>query len=320
MKDSTLEIALWQTATDKNGLVYPPLDPSKYNLTLDTGTIKGLSGAYKVPSYFEKSGNAMEAIGVQCKSSSAVGMARVDAITSRYSDFEPSDTPITQNIYQCVPRLGRAVPNFIFNGDVTTKTWSEDFFTAADAPRSIFSSMSDDSVVFVVVRPTLLQAEELRKALSRAYSSTAVQLMYDGPQGFKLGQSQYDGTSFRNGNVTGYRLAYVLVPGVVPPVLPCTLLAIWALISCYLSIRYGFLRRWTDTLDSVSMFQFGGDLADEVKTRDLQGYSFKDIRDAEQLTKLPGLVGDMRPAFSPGHITLVNRVFMNEARRTKKYV
>jgi hypothetical protein len=313
-------MVLWQTGTDKNALVYPPLDPSKYNLTLDSGTIKGLSGAYKVPIYYEKSGDPMEAIGVQCKSSSAVGMAHVDAITSQYSDFEPSDTPITQNIFQCVPRLGRALPNFIFDGDVTTKTWSEGFFTAADAPRSIFTSMSGDSVVFVVVRPTLLQAEELRKSLSRAYSSTAVQLMYDGPQGFKLGRSQYDGTSFRNGNVTGYRLAYVLVPGVVPPVLPCTLLAIWALISCYLSIRYGFLRRWTDTLDSVSMFQFGGDLADEVKTVDMQGYSYKDIRDADQLTKLPGLVGDMRPGFSPGHITLVDRIPKNEARRTKKYV
>jgi hypothetical protein len=145
MKDSTLEVALWQTATDKNALVYPPLDPSKYNLTLDSGTIKGLSGAYKVPIYFEKSGDPMEAIGVQCKSSSAVGTAHVDAITSRYSDFELSDTPITQNIFQCVPRLGRALPNFIFNGDVTTKTWSEDFFTAADAPRSIFTSMSGDS-------------------------------------------------------------------------------------------------------------------------------------------------------------------------------
>jgi hypothetical protein len=68
------------------------------------------------------------------------------------------------------------------------------------------------------------------------------------------------------------------------------------------------------------MFQFGGDLADAVKTKELQGYSYKDIRDADQLTKLPGLVGDMRPGFSPGHITLVDRIPRNEARRTKKYV
>jgi hypothetical protein len=57
-------MVLWQTGTDKNALVYPPLDPSKYNLTLDSGTIKGLSGAYKVPIYYEKSGDPMEAIGV----------------------------------------------------------------------------------------------------------------------------------------------------------------------------------------------------------------------------------------------------------------
>jgi len=319
-KNSTLEMALWQTATDDHPLVSPPLDPDTYNLTLESGTIADLSGAYKVPSHDQKSVIPMEAIGVQCNSSSAVGTAKVNGITSRYSNFEPTDTPITQNVFQCAPRLALAVPNFIFTGDLVTGSWSEDFFTAADAPRSIFTSMLGDSVVFVLVRSTLLQAEQLGIALARAYSSTAVQLMYDGPQGYALGRVLYDGTNSTYENVTDYRPDLVLAPGVVPPALPATLLIIWAIISSYLSIRYGFLRRWTDTLDSFSMFQFGGDLADEVKIKKMPVYSFKDLRDVEQLTKLPGLVGDMRPGFSPGHITLVSRMPANEARRTKKYV
>ena len=318
--NSTLEMALWQAPTDDDGLVNPPLDPSRYNLTLDSHTIPDLRGAYTMPSGDQKSRDPMEAIGVQCKSSSAVGTAHVNGITSRYSNFEPSDTPVTQNKFQCAPRLALAVPKFIFNEDKATMTWSENFFAAADAPRSIFTSQSDDNVVFTVVRLTLLQAEDLQMALIRAYSSVAVQLMYDGPQGYNLGRVLHDGTSFTIKDVVGYGPGSILVPGIVPPVLPGTLLIMWALISCYLSVRYGFLRRWADTLDSFSMFQFGGDLGDEVEIKEMPAYSFKDLRNLDQLRNLPGLVGDMRPWFSPGHITLVERKPANEARKTKKYV
>lgn len=318
--NNTLEMALWQTATDDNPLVYPPLDPSVYNFTLNSSTIAGLSGAYKMPHRDRKRMVPMEAIGVQCISSSAVGTAQVNGVTSRYSNFEPSDTPITQNVFQCAPRLSLAVPQFIFNGDMVTKTWSEDFFTAADAPRSILTPMSGDNAVFALVRPTLLQAVELRRALVRAYGAAAVQLMYDGPQGYQLGRATYDGTNFTNENATGYRLAPVLVRGPIPPALPGILLIIWALISCFLSVWFGFLRRWADTLDSFSLFQFGGDLSDQFKVKDMPMYSFKDFRDDKKLKELPGLVGDLRPQFNPGHITLVRREGANEAKKTKKFV
>lgn len=318
--NSTLEMALWQHATDDNPLVHPPLDPSIYNFTLNSSTIGGLRGAYSASGKEQNRTVPMEAIGVQCTSSSAVGFAQVNGVTSRYQDFEPSDTPISQNIFQCAPRLALAVPNFIFKGDRVTNSWSEDFFTAADAPRSILTPLSGDNVDFALVRPTLLQARELRRALVRAYSAAAVQLMYDGPQGYQLGRVVQDGTNFTNENATGYRLAPVLVRGPVPPALPGTLLILWALISCLLSLRYGFLRRWADTLDSFSMFQFGGDLSDEVKVKEMPMYSFKDFTDHEQLTEMPGLVGDLRPDFNPGQITLVKCKVANEARRTKKYV
>lgn len=317
--NSTLELAIWQIASDHEGLVYPPLPPSTYNFTLDE-TIASLRGAYHASGDEQEFMGPMDAIGVQCRSSSAVGTAYVDGVTSIYTGFEESDTPVTQNYFQCAPRLALAVPELIFQGDTVTNSWSEDFFTAADAQRSILAPESDDSVVFALVRPTLLQASELRRSLLRAYGTYAVQLMYDGPQGYTLRRIAGDGNNFTNDNATGYYPAPVLVRGPVPPALPGTLLIIWALISCILSFRYGFQRRWADTLDSFSLFQFGGDISDKVKVKEMPVYSFKDFRDHEQLNQLPGLVGDLRPGFSPGHVTLVERKTANEARRTKKYV
>lgn len=318
--NSTLEMALWQTATDDIPLVFPPLDPSVYNFTLNFSTIAGLSGAYKAPSADKKSNISMEAIGAQCVSSSAVGTARVDGVTSRYQDFEPSDTPTSENVFQCAPRLALAVPKFIFKGDMITESWSEDFFTAVDAPRSILTPLSGDNVDFALVRPTLLQARELRRALVRAYGTAAVQLMYDGPQGYQLGRVLYDGTNFTNENATSYRLGSVLVRGPVPPALPGALLIMWALISCFLSVRYGFLRRWADTLDSFSLFQFGGDLGDKFRMKEMPVHSFKDFRDLEKLAELPGLIGDMRPKFDPGHVALVYNDLANVAKKGRKYV
>jgi hypothetical protein len=92
-------------------------------------------------------------------------------------------------------------------------------------------------------------------------------------------------------------------------------LALWALGSCSLSFYYGFKRRWAETLDSYSLFQFGGDLSDQVKKEPHTGV--KDFKDHDELRKLPGLIGDSKPRFTPRHITFVQEA---EALKTKKYV
>jgi hypothetical protein len=174
--------------------------------------------------------------------------------------------------------------------------------------------MSEDLVVPVMVRPSLLQASELRRSLLRAYGTVAVQLMYNGGQGYSFARSgqQY---KFKNPNATAFVSGKVLGRGPVPPVLPGILLALWALGSCSLSFYYGFRRRWAETLDSYSLFQFGGDLSDQVKKEPHTGV--KDFKDHDELRKLPGLIGDSKPRFTPGHITLVQEA---EALKTKKYV
>lgn len=312
--DNVLELAIWQTATTDNWLA-SNMDPVVYNFTLDL-PIKDLRGAHKVSLDHGESMADMEAIGVQCNSSSAVGTADVDGVTSQYHNFVPSDTKIQENGY-CARRLESAVPWLIFAGDTMRDSWSEDFFASAEARRLLLRPVSEDDARETPVRSTLLQAAQLRRALARAYGITAVQLMYDGAQGYKLGHF----ATYENKNVTGYYREQVLVPGDVPPALPAILFFLWALISCILSVKYGFLRRWADTLDSFSMFQFGGDLSTHFRVKEMPAYSFKDLRDHEQLARLPGLVGDLQPSFNPGHITLVHRNHgSSQARRTKKYV
>ncbi|KAM0717074.1 hypothetical protein Q7P37_006926 [Cladosporium fusiforme] len=318
-RNSTLEMAIWQTATDDIPPGTPSLGPGAFDFTLGP-TIESLRGAYKTPSEDGKSMDPMEAIGVQCISSSAVGMADVDGTTLRYQNFIQSDTKIPEDPSQCVPRLELTVPQSIFIGEMMRSSWSEDFFTSANAQRLILTHLSNDSTEYALVRPSLLRAEDLRRALSRAYAMAAVQLMYDGPQGYAFKRLSNEDDPFTNRNATSYSSGSVLVRGAVPPALPATLLIIWAIISCILSIRYGFQRRWADTLDSFSMFRFGGDLSDEIKVKEMPLYSSKSFRDHEQLMELPGFVGDSRPEFEPGHVTLVKRLKPNAARRTKPFV
>ena len=321
--DSVLELAFWQYAINNEALIYPPPPASFYNFSLDT-VVAGLYGAYKAASE-DRDSNAtipMPAIGAQCKSSSAVGSAEIDAITSTYKNFEKSDTPITLNVHACTPRLSLAVPQLLFppqptdfsQVNMTDDSWPENFFTSAEAQPAFLAAESGDNVVFVTVRPALLQASELRTSLLRAYATAAVQLMYDGGQGYSFANvgQRY---RFTNNNATAYRPAKVLGRGPVPPAIPGVLLVLWALGSCALSFCYGFRRRWANTLDCYSLFRFGGDLSDMIK--DNPNFGVQDFKKCDELRRLPGLVGDMRPHDHPGHITLVQT---GKASKKKKYL
>lgn len=320
--DSILELALWQHATDNEALVNPPLPPSFYNFSIDT-EVAGLNGAYSVPSNVRLSDPPvpMAAIGVQCRSSSAVGSAEIDGVTSTYKDFEKSDTPTVLNVNACPPRLSLAVPQLIFGDDPSGRTWPDNFFTSAEAQPAFLTSESGDNVVFVTVRPTLLQASELRSSLLRAYGTAAVQLMYDGGQGYSFASGGQQRLRFRfpNPNATAFEAARVLDRGPVPPLVPGVLLAIWACGTSLLSFLYGFRRRWADKLGSYSLLRFGGDLRDQIRNNTGATGMARDRKEWErELRRLPGLIGDSRPNDSPGYITLVQA--NEEASRRKKYL
>ena len=202
----------------------------------------------------------------------------------------------------------------MFLGQSESSIWPEDFFSSAEAPPTFLTSMSDNNVVSVTVRPTVLQASELRRSLLRAYGTVAAQLMCNGRRGYSFACSgqQY---RFNNTDATAFVSAQVLDQGLIPTVTPGVLLALWVLGTCFLSLSYGFNRRWAETLDSYSLFQFGGDLSDQVKEKPF--LSVKDFKDHHELRKLPELIGDSKPHFTPGHITLVQAA---EALKTKKHV
>jgi hypothetical protein len=319
--ESIIEVALWQTGSDNQPLVFPPLDASFYNFSLDT-TVSGLDGAYSVPSLSPPVQTvAMSAVGVQCSSSSALGFADLDGITSTYSNFEQGDTPTVLLQSGCAPRLSQLVPSMLFSdaagvteftSSPTSSLWPENFFTSAEAPSTFQTSESGDIVVFVTVRPTLLQAVELRRALLRAYASAAVQLMYNGGQGYSF---EDIGTQYRfpNPNGTAYKAAIVISPGILPPFVPAIFLFIWCLGSTYLSLRYGFKKRWSATLDAFSLFRFGADFGHKVM--DNPAFGVDEATECSELKEIPGLIGDSRPEFEPGHVSLVQMDIAEE----KKY-
>ncbi|KAH7369687.1 hypothetical protein BKA65DRAFT_3394 [Rhexocercosporidium sp. MPI-PUGE-AT-0058] len=316
--DSILELALWQHGSNSSPLADPPLPSSFFNLSLDV-PVSGLGGAYSVPSDDYRLSNAtipMAAIGVQCKSSSALGFADVDGMTSTYENFERSDTPIINLTSACPHRLSLTLPEILFKTPIDRERdlWAENFFTSAETMPTLRTALADDAVVWLTVRPTLLQASDLRRSLLRAFGTTAVQLMYDGGQGYsfeEIGQR----FRFTNPNATAFQPIRVLTTGLVPPVIPAILMGLWCLGSCYLSFKYGFKRRWSETLDSFSMFRFGADFGDKVK--DNPAFGRAEAEECEELKALPGLIGDSRPSFQPGHVSLVASA---EARKGKRYM
>jgi hypothetical protein len=329
-----LEFALWQTAINNYSLAYPAPPASFYNFSLDT-TVAGLDGAYSIPR-IDSSANItvpLQAIGAQCKSSSAVGFAEVDGVTSTYKSFTRTDTPPVLNIFACPYRLALSIPQTLFpseNPDVLSNQadWPENLFTSAEAPPTYLGPESDDAQDWLTLRGTLLQASELRRSLLRAYASSAAQLMYNGGQGYAFANAKAGNTfqipdaigpgasyTFQNPNATAFEPGKVLSVGPVPPAVPAIFLAIWAVGTCILALVYGFGKRWADTLDSFSLFRFGADLSDQVK--DNPAFGKADAEDCEELEKLPGLVGDSKPYFHPGHITLVRG---EEALKNKLYL
>lgn len=116
---SILEFALWQYVVAKYSLAEPDGPPASfYNFSLDT-TVAGLNGTYSMPVIDSLSNMTvpMQAIGAQCKSSSAVGFAEVVGSTSTYKSFTRADTMLVVNIDACPNRLALSIPQTLFPWD-----------------------------------------------------------------------------------------------------------------------------------------------------------------------------------------------------------
>jgi hypothetical protein len=214
----------------------------------------------------------MSAIGVRCISSSAVGTADIDGVLSTFSHFQATDTPIYNQTNDCATRFGPQALLDMFNSIFVDfrgqpSEWLSTFSSSVSAPPAFYAQFADDpgdEATGALTQLSMLQATDLRGSLLRAHGTYAVQLMYNGGQGYSASDGNH-GASFVNNNVTAFEATTVLQGGVVAPIYPAVLLAIWALASMLLGLLYGFRRRWAPTLDGWSLFVFGVDLSQQVK-------------------------------------------------------
>lgn len=138
-----------------------------------------------------------------------------------------------------------------------------------------------------------------------AYATYAVQLTYNGGQGFTTSDGSCSHSN--DPNVTIFGPSTVITRGVMSAEVPVTLLILWALMSSSLGVFCGFRGRWSTILDGYTMFRLRAELPDDVN-RNFADYSNTlEVDDRIGLSGVPGLVGDTKPKMWLGKIGLIGR-------------
>ncbi|RAL06021.1 uncharacterized protein BO80DRAFT_440749 [Aspergillus ibericus CBS 121593] len=174
-------------------------------------------------------------IGLRCTRLSALGFADVSAKTSSFHNFTktaPPDFNWDEEEAQA-PLFGYTVRNILRRQYLR-------FYDSINLAPPITVSNS-------VFYRGFLQAEELRRSVMLAHALDALQLMYDGVSSL--------GNAYSNPNLTSSRSGRVLIPGVIPAIFPAVFFLIWAGACLILGVRYGFVRRCSDTLDRRCLFE-----------------------------------------------------------------
>lgn len=328
---TVFEMVMWQMLQEMQSFVPRPV----YNLSLERNLTE-LNGVYD---YKQFSGlnlsQPMAAIGARCVSSSSVGTADIDGVRSTFSNFARTDTPINRQTNRCAQRFGASAIRFMF-GQATApslggsgsgafdgdngKGWVSQFFRSVAAPPPFYAGYEADESnpgevgTGGIVQLSYLQAHQLRTSLLRAHASYAVQLVFNGGQGFTVFDDSL--AQAPNPNVTEFLPGTVLTWGVVPAYVPATLFVAWAVVVPFLCALYGFRRRWAPTLDGYSLFRFGADLPAAARERIAHYTNTAEVEECRALHGLPGFVGDQRSESWIGHISLVEGV---RALKSKRY-
>ncbi|ODH46635.1 hypothetical protein GX48_07289 [Paracoccidioides brasiliensis] len=248
-------------------------------------------------------------IGVRCRFVSQPGVATLDPYHSTFHSFihtlpKPLDHKGSE--YHADP-FGSTISDMLFTatyGAASVKYEAyEQLFQSTNSPPPEAYSNASRYLGF-------LQPHIVLQAIMRAFGTEALQLMYDGIQGFEQAYEHESLTASKPGKILG--------PGSVPGVFSIVLFYIWSISCVVLGVVYGFRRRWAETLDGYSFFRFGADRVEDIKGRpDLVGCN-KELDQSEGLREIPGLIGDMRVGQPIGHIGLVAR--KNVADRSKLYM
>jgi hypothetical protein len=316
-QEQVFEVMLWQNLANISNT-----QKLEYDLSLDHN-ITGAHGAYdqlnfvldKVPESQKKNvsaklhPNPLSAIGVQCKASGSVGTADINGVTSSYTNFVRTDTPINVQTARCANRFSAVIPDWLMS-KYNEKEWLSTLFSSVAAPPPFYMSQSNDAADVTdvgtgyLVQLKYLQAQQLRQSMLRAYAAYAT-LMYNGGQGFTTSDGSQIG--IQNPNITEFVPATVLTRGVMPAEVPLALFGIWAIFGSLMGVFYGFRRRWSAILDGYAMFRLGADLPDSVKREFEKQSNTLEVEECRGLERVPGLVGDVKPEMWLGRIGLVRK-------------
>ncbi|KAK2732327.1 hypothetical protein FQN55_004269 [Onygenales sp. PD_40] len=256
------------------------------------------------------------AVGVRCTSSSEAGFALVDGRTSTFTDFTRHDAHPTEvhSLYTGATVFSMGADELVFRS-----SGLGDIRGSVDGRESFLTTARSDGMSDLI--SGYFQSKQLRTSLLQAYATYALQLLYDGtPKYDDISQylkfsnsssndptrSPYRPYSFyTHENFTVATPGSVLRRGPIKYVwAPLFFFIPWTVGTMLLVSMYSHRPRWSEKFDGYSLFRFGADFAHQLKScRDF--WSTEDYEKCDALLDLPGRVGDARPLFKPGHISLV---------------
>jgi hypothetical protein len=282
-EEDIIELALWQSFwklndTDPVQNPIPELSGEYVNILLPTTSIENLS-ALPVA--------MMDAIGVQCLSTSAVGSAAADGFTGTFRNFRRHDES-TMASDQAVPRLSRSVPALFLPGvrgnmmlNTSNSTYDDveaSFGPLYDSfpflprcanykrivpeydPRTFDQGWktplfnAGNLALYSKMTPDgtpytpFASAENLQLGLERAFQHAAATLMF----------SQFENRFWTNPNLTaGIPWTKLVLPeDSVPPLLVLVALVLWALSCVVLGLAYSFRKRWDAFFSVGSLYWY----------------------------------------------------------------
>jgi hypothetical protein len=208
-------------------------------------------------------------IGIRCQVTSHLGTAQLDPTRSVFHSFtETPEPPMNAMTMEYrTPLLGQ-VTETILSGQY------QQIFTSINAPPPLAFSNSLQYRTFV-------QPQMLLRSVMLAYGHDALQIMYEN---FGLENAR------EHENLTSSTPGKLLTPGVVDPIVPACVLAVWAASCLVLGLWYGFQPRWADSLNGYEFFRFGVGAANEVRNE----ADYSSAREFQQIRVLASLPGSIR--------------------------
>lgn len=208
-------------------------------------------------------------IGIRCSVISNLGTANINAEKCSFDSFEQTLNPPFNGgtVEARTARLGSVALTTLLGRFY-------EIFTSVNSRAPVAYSNSYQYESFV-------QPQMLQKSVILALGLDALQLMYDGTNGF-------DGAR-ENNNLTSSRPGKILGPGPVKPAIPASFFLVWAAGCTVLGIRYVFCRRLIGSLDGYTLFRTGVAWADKV-TQDKAYFTQDDYLQVSVLRDIPGIL------------------------------